>query len=469
MSKAGSEGGDGPSLVSTGENPTRGERGFSGRQSDDSDPEDSDDEQNWNKQQRRVFQRSVTMMKYWDARNYDVLWVTLTSCPESKGADELAYSHQRLRQRIERADLAMCDGKHCPRHNEPTGHRLSHIDSLEHLQIRTCEGPQGVIHAFWAWDRDRFRDGNHDRDLFIPQSWLSEQWSALHGAEVPLEPGELEVWPQSAAGHMERLSRDRAPFVVDVRQVGPEHTDGEHKPEHMAAYAASQYLGDHGEALEHLGWSHQRSLGGPLAETWEHLVAIAESIDDAISKWDRVVAGSEVRIESGERGRGCHAITVFKPPPSLGVEVAEVSVTPPAWYIPAGPNSSVYVESFGPSNDEADSDGMKSCMACRGYRPAGEVVKVGEKTKVAENGDGERVEVEVDLRLCESCRDVEESATSRQLSLESSSSLSEELANEIVELVDVHGVTSVPAVLGRLGIDPSLREAVVSVVEGCQS
>jgi len=460
VSKAGSEGANGPSLVPTGENPTRGQGGFSGRQTDDSDPEDSDDEQNWNRQQNRVFQRSVTMLKYWEARNYGVLWVTLTSCPESRPADQLAYSHQRLRQRIERADLAMCDGKHCPHHNEPTGHRLSHIDSLEHLQIRTCEGPQGVIHAFWAWDRDRFRDGNHDRDLFIPQSWLSEQWAALHGSEVPLEPGELRQWPQSAAGHMKRLSRDRAPFVVDVRRVGPEHTEGEHKPEHMAAYAASQYLGDHGEALEHLGWSHQRSLGGPLAETWEHLVSIAESLDDAISKWDSVIAGSEVRVESGERGRGCHSITVFKPPPSLGVEVAETSVTPPPWFVPAGPNSSVHVESFGPSNAEASGEGMKSCSQCRSYHPAGEVATVKSRS------DGP------DVRLCGRCRDEEpeepegeEPEASRQVSLESSSGLSEEVVGEIVEHVRVEGTASAVSVMGRLGIDPSHRETVGQIVE----
>ncbi len=458
MSKAESGGANSPSLDYTGENPTPGEEGFSGPDTDDPDSNDSDDGQNWNRQQNRVFQRSVTMLKYWDTRNFGVLWVTLTSCPESKGADELAYSHQRLRQRIERADLAMCDGKHCPHHEEPTGHRLSHIDSLEHLQIRTCEGPQGVVHAFWAWDRDRFRDGNHDRDLYIPQSWLSDQWADLHGSAVPLESGELREWPQSAAGHMERLTRDRAPFVVDVRRVGPEHTEGEHKPEHMAAYAASQYLGDHGEALEHLGWSHGRSLGGPLAETWGHLVSIAGSLDDAIDKWDRVIAGSEVRIESGERGRGCHSVTVFKPPPSLGVEVAETSVTPPPWFVAAGPNSSVHVESFGPSNDDATGDGMKSCSQCRRYHPAGEVKTVKHRPEAP------------DVRICRSCRDDEPAApepepeTSRQVSLESSSSLGEDVKAQIAELVRVQGVRSAPSVIGRLGIDPSKREAVVAVL-----
>jgi hypothetical protein len=257
---------------------------------------------------------------------------------------------------------------------------------------------------------------------------------------------------------MERLSRDRAPFVVDVRRVGPEHTEGEHKPEHMAAYAASQYLGAHGEALEHLGWSHQRSLGGPLAETWEHLVAIAESLDDAIEKWDRVIAGHEVRVESGERGRGCHSITVFKPPPELGVEVAETSVTPPPWYQPSGPNSSVHVEQHGPSNSQIDGAGMATCSVCRRFYPDDEVEVVRHRSNAP------------DVQLCASCDDsrddsVPEPEDSRQVSLDDSSGLEGSAHDSIVELVRTEGVTSPVSVMGRLGVDPSKKEAVKSAIE----
>jgi hypothetical protein len=455
MSKAGSSTADRPSLDYTAENPTRGEGGFSGSDTDDEDPEKSENSQNWNQQQSRVFQRSVTMLKYWEARNYGVLWLTFTSSPESLPADDLAYSHQRLRQRVERADLAMCDGEHCPHHEEPTGHRLTHIDQLEHLQIRTCEGPQGVIHAFWAWDRDRLRDGNHGKELYIPQNWLSDQWAALHGSEVPTEPDELEVWPESAAGHMERLARDRAPYIVDVRRVGDEHTEGDHKPEHMAAYAASQYLGAHGEALEHLGWSHGRSLGGPLAETWEHLVKIAESLDDAIEKWDRVIAGSEVEVETGNKDRGCHSLTVFKPPPSLGVEVVSASVTPPPDYFPEGPDASVRTESFASG---ASGEGMTPCTECRRF------YEVSAVETVKSRRDGP------DVRLCRSCRGEPEpeQESDRQVSLDESTSLSADVQERVEELVRVEGVQSVVSVMGRLGIDPSKREAVCEVVESAE-
>ena len=54
--------------------------------------------------------------------------------------------------------------------------------------------------------------------------------------------------------------------------------------------------------------------------------------------------------------------------------------------------------------------------------------------------------------------------TSRQVSLESSSSLSEEVVGEIVEHVRVQGTASAVSVMGRLGIDPSHRDVVESVV-----
>ena len=334
VSTAGSGEGDDHSLDYRGENPTRGGTSVFEPDGEDPDPDESSDDENWNRQQSRVFQRTATLLKYWEARDYSVLWVTLTSSPTSKPADELSYSHQRLRQRIERARLAYCDGTHCPKHDEPTGHRLSHIDELEHLQIRTCEGPQGVIHVFWAWDRQRFRDGNHDRGLYLPQSWLSDQWADIHGPDIETESADPYLGPKAGMARMEALQDAVSPYIVDVRRYGPDATDGEHAPEHVAAYAASQYLGDHGEALEHLGWSHGRSLGGPLAETWEQLVALAESLDAAIDKWERLIAGERVIVKRGPEGDGpgVHSETVFKPPPDLGFEETDLRVVPPAEY-----------------------------------------------------------------------------------------------------------------------------------------
>lgn len=323
-----------PSLDSKAENPTRGGAEVFGPDTEGSDPEGSGDGEDWTDQQKRVFQRTCTLLRYWEARDYDILWLTFTSSPTSKPAEELAYSHQKLRQRIERGRVARCSGERCPRHHEPTGHRIGHIDQLEHLQIRTCEGPQGVIHTFWAWDRSRFRDGNHDRSLYLPQTWLSEQWAGIHGPEVSPESDGPYLGHKRGAERMKRLTDAVAPRVVDVRRYGPNATDGEHAPENVAAYAASQYLGDHGEALEHLGWSHGRSLGGPLAETWEQLVATVETLEAAIQNWKRLISGDEVVVNRGPDGDGpgVHSTVVFKPPPALGYEIESAAVEPPSEY-----------------------------------------------------------------------------------------------------------------------------------------
>jgi len=323
-----------PSLDSKAENPTRGGAEVFEPDTEDSDPDSSGGGEDWTDQQKRVFQRTCTLLRYWEARDYDILWLTFTTSPTSKPAEELAYSHQKLRQRIERGRVARCSGERCPQHDEPTGHRIGHIDQLEHLQIRTCEGPQGVIHTFWAWERSRFRDGNHDRSLYLPQTWLSEQWAGIHGPEVsPVSDGPY-LGHKQGAERVKRLTDAVAPRVVDVRRYGPDATDGEHAPENVAAYAASQYLGDHGEALEHLGWSHGRSLGGPLAETWEQLVATVETLEAAIQNWKRLISGDEVVVNRGPDGDspGVHSTVVFKPPPALGYEIESAAVEPPAEY-----------------------------------------------------------------------------------------------------------------------------------------
>jgi hypothetical protein len=309
--------------------------------------EETGDSGEWSRQQKRVFHRTNTLLTYWNARDYSVRWITLTSSPESKTAGELSYSHQRLRQRVERARRAVCDPEVCPDHDEPTAHPLDHVDELEYHQVRTCEGPQGVIHTFWAWDRSRFRDGNHERELYVPQSWLSDQWADIHGTEVPLEPGELAVWPERQAERVEWLRREklsRAPFIVDVRRVGAEHVDGEHAPERMAAYAASQYLGDHGEALEHMSWSHGRSVGGSIEEVWEKLKAWYETLDEAVEAWKRVIEGERLSL-SGDSGNGIHFDIAVEPPPNLSVDQS-ASVTPPDGFERRGPNGETTVTSY---------------------------------------------------------------------------------------------------------------------------
>lgn len=271
------------SLVPSGESPTRGERGDSGSQTGPASSEEGESGGEWNRQQKRTYHRVLTLLHYWEANDYLIRWITLTSSPESPDASDygdsinsaITYNHQKLRQTVERAKLAYDhDGR---------AHRLSHIRDLEHITIRTSEG-HGVIHTFWAWKPPA---GNHSQSFYIPQKWLSDQWERLHNAPV-----------------------------VDIQQYGKADY---HDRSHVARYCASQYVGDHGEALETVSWSWERSLGGPVAETWERLKRAVNDVGRAIEVWNRVLEGERVVVHEQRTG-SVLVETVVKPPPDFGCE-----------------------------------------------------------------------------------------------------------------------------------------------------
>lgn len=274
----------------------------------------------WNRQQSRTFHRVMTMLYYWEAHDYSIRWITLTSSPDSPDADKLAYNHQRLRQCVERADLAYDERQddYVP---------MSHINELEHVTIRTAEGPEGkgVIHTFWAW---KPHSGQHARDFYIPQSWMSGQWDRLHDASY--------VWIEDYG------SKDY------------------HDRGHVARYCASQYVGEHGEALETVSWSWGRSLGGALARTWKSVKAHTEGLQNALNLWHRVLDGETVRMS---RRIGT---TVFKPPPNLGTETT-ISITPPPDYSPPGPHGETVVVHNDSEPD--DHEQLTPCDGCGHWKP----------------------------------------------------------------------------------------------------
>jgi len=285
------------------------------------------------------------MLSYWEQHEYQILWVTLTSCPESDDADRLAYNHRRLRQTIERAHGARdADGKY---------HDLRHIREIEDLVVRTSEGPEGkgVLHLFWAWAPP---EGHHSRDFFIPHDWLSRQWGRIHGpydehSEEPVKP--LHVW---------------------IERTGQEDY---HSRKSLAGYLVSQYLGEHGEALENTSWSWQRTLGGSVTDAWEKIKGIVDGIEEAIEVWHRVLGGEEVSLSSSSEH--VHYGLVAKPPPNLGVEEVEaISVTPPEDYQSPGRDGEVRVRSFS-SDEPNDSEPMAACAECRSWFPEWSLSTVG--------------------------------------------------------------------------------------------
>ena len=164
----------------------------------------------WSRKQRRAYHRIRSILQFWLAHGYQVLWVTLTSSPNSD-ARALAYHHQILRQRIEREF-----GYH----------------GLEHFQVRTGEG-YGVLHCFWSW-KER-RPGFRQRSFYIPQDWLSRAWQQIHNAQV--------VW-------ICRLRRSKKSIKA------------------VAAYAVSQYCAGQSK-FERMSWSWKRTFGFPLVRLWE--------------------------------------------------------------------------------------------------------------------------------------------------------------------------------------------------------
>jgi len=304
--------------------------GGAGDDAESPDEASSDDRDSWNRQQKRTFHRVHTLLSYWEQHDYQIRWITLTSSEESDDADRLAYNHRRLRQTVERARLAYdADGN---------GHRLDHVRSIESLVIRTSEGPEGkgVLHLFWAWDPP---EGHHSRDFFVPHDWLSRQWGRIHGPydEHDEEPAQrLHTWIEKVGG-------------VEYHSV-----------ENLAGYCVSQYLGDHGEALENVSWSWERTLGGSVTEAWQTVRNMTESLEEAKDVWHRVLGGETVSLSSNsdhvEYGKQ------VVPPPNLGVEVTrEISVTPPDDYQPAGPSRDV-IRRTHPAMPEHD--GSETCDHC---------------------------------------------------------------------------------------------------------
>ena len=162
----------------------------------------------WSRKQKRGYQRVRSLLWFWEAHHFQVLWVTLSTA-EGGQAEKLTYHHKQLRQRIERQ----------------LGFR-----GLEYYQVRTEEG-HGVLHIFWAW---RVPDGERARRFWISQEWLSAQWQSLHGAPV--------VW---------------------IKAYQPSHRSRNR----LSRYVISQYVQDQCGYVN-MCWSWKRSLGFPMRTLW---------------------------------------------------------------------------------------------------------------------------------------------------------------------------------------------------------
>jgi hypothetical protein len=339
-------------LVLNTESRTTPSNGDSGPNSAEPDNEHGEEPSNWSPQQKRVFQRTHTLLSYWDQHDYEILGLTLTSCPDSDPADELAYNLRRLRQTVERARLAK---------DEMTGGNtsLSHISEIEQLVIRTDEGPdgKGVLHVFWAWKPPA---GAHSHQFIIPYNWLKSQWGRIHGP------------------YNEHTEEPTQKLRVEVKRHGSEDY---HSTENLARYLATQYLADHDVALENVSWSWERTLGGSVTDAWATVKALTDSMSRAIELWHDLLGGSVLDLEKETR-----TVTVkkrIKPPPNLGVITISEEV-----HIPVPEQQEPTIRTVTPSIPEY-SPSDSSCPSCSTDRDT--VTALREEHPVRQDDEHDRV------------------------------------------------------------------------------
>ena len=154
----------------------------------------------WTRQQCRTHRRLRLVLAAWLKLNYSVLFVTLSGTPDSSRR-QLSRHYNSLLQRIERAYQV-----------RPW-----------YFKCITTEGPQGVIHALWAFPRVSAKV----LPLFIPWEWLSSRWLKIHGA-----------------------------WNVAIKRVGSSSTD----VRKLSRYVINQYL-SRGQGSQYVRGDWSRALG----------------------------------------------------------------------------------------------------------------------------------------------------------------------------------------------------------------
>ena len=216
-----------------GEREGEGNRNENKESSGQGNAQKSTKRRSWTKQQKRIFHRTKSLLFYWEAARYDVLWVVLTT---AVGGDPsaLAYHHKKLRNRIER-ELGF------------TG--------LEFIHVQTAEG-NGVLHVMWAW---KLPPKKNRGAFYIQQEWLSQQWQEIHGA----------------------------PYVFIKR-----YRAGGVSAQRISQYLVSQYVSNQ-SALVRVSWSKLRSLGFPLGPTWQQLKSHWKRYKSASVSFSKLIAAWE--------------------------------------------------------------------------------------------------------------------------------------------------------------------------------
>lgn len=122
----------------------------------------------WSTAQRRCYHRIKSGLTW--HKNEILRFLTLGSAPGMKRSQQESF--RALKERIRRLTLStLYDDGYITKHQlltHYTGKPLGYAPQLNYINIRTDEGPDGVLHILYFGD-------------FLPQSWLKDTWSELTG------------------------------------------------------------------------------------------------------------------------------------------------------------------------------------------------------------------------------------------------------------------------------------------------
>jgi hypothetical protein len=172
----------------------------------------------WSRKQKRLYGRLMSWCKEAQGRGAVLLRVDLTTARVGD-PEKLKLHFQELRRRIER--------------------KLHY--HVEYFCVETTEG-NGVLHMVWAIETPG--------RVYIPQKWLSQQWSEIHGAQI--------VW----------IKKLRAESINVTR---------------VSRYFVGQYLANQ-DAIKRVSWSWRRSRL-PLGKAWLYMKREFLGSKDYSSPW----------------------------------------------------------------------------------------------------------------------------------------------------------------------------------------
>lgn len=187
----------------------------------------------WSKQQKRAYQRLNSFLDR--LADHQLAWITLTGSSQSE-RHKLADHHRQLRQACER--------------------ELGYV-GIHYFAVETDEGPNGVLHVFWAW--------KGEREFWISHKWLSQRWLELHGAS--------NVW------------------IIGNRKLNRKGA---------AKYTVTQYTAGQSKFVRFY-WSWWRTFGMPMAAVWRSHCRIFGRYgrDVMIRRWRELMAGKWIRFPDG--------------------------------------------------------------------------------------------------------------------------------------------------------------------------